>query len=64
MNRTLLAGIALTAAGVVGYAVGVARPYPGRAFSLSGVMIGLTLVAVGSGGTIEDEPPAGTGGDR
>jgi hypothetical protein len=63
MNRTLLAGIGLTAAGVVGYVVGVAEPYPGRAFSLSGVMVGLTLVAVGSGGGVTPTPTAESEGE-
>ncbi len=49
MDRALLAGIAVTGLGLAGYAVGVAEPYPGRAFSVTGVMVGLTLVAVGAG---------------
>lgn len=48
MDRVRTAGVALTALAVAGYAVGVAAPYPGRAFSLTGVMVGLTLWAVGS----------------
>ena len=48
MDRVRTAGAALTAVAVVGYAVGVAAPYPGRALSLTGVMVGLTLWAVGS----------------
>lgn len=51
MNRTLAVGVALTAASVLGYAAGVLGPYPGRAFSLTGLMVGLTLAAVGSGET-------------
>jgi hypothetical protein len=50
MDRVVAAGIALTVLGLVGYAVGVAAPYPGRAFSVTGVMVGLTLVAVGGDG--------------
>lgn len=55
MNRTLIAGLLLTVGGILGYAVGVAGdvglvdPYPGRAFSVTGVMVGLTLVAVSTG---------------
>jgi hypothetical protein len=48
MDRVRAAGVALTAAAVAGYAVGVAAPYPGRAFTISGVIVGLTLWAVGS----------------
>ena len=53
MDRTLLAGVAVTTLGLAGYAVGVAEPYPGRAFSIAGVMVGLTLVAVGVGRNAE-----------
>jgi hypothetical protein len=48
MDRVRTAGAALTGLAVVGYAVGVAAPYPGRAFTITGVMVGLTLWAVGS----------------
>ncbi len=54
MNRTLAGGVALTALGVVGYAAGVVSPYPGRALSIVSVMVGVTLVAVGS--ARRDEP--------
>jgi hypothetical protein len=50
MNTTAVAGATLAGVGVVGYVVGVLAPYPGRAFSLTGVMVGLTLLAVGAGG--------------
>jgi hypothetical protein len=50
MNRTLTAGLLCTSAGLVGYAVGVLRPYPGRALSVTAVMIGITLFAVGRHG--------------
>jgi hypothetical protein len=50
MNAEFVAGAVLTVLGVVGYVVGVVAPYPGRAFSVSGVMVGLTLLAIGSGG--------------
>jgi hypothetical protein len=55
MNRTLIGGIGLTALGLAGYLLGVAGdaglvdPYPGRAFSVTGVMVGITLLAVGGG---------------
>jgi hypothetical protein len=50
MDRVVVAGLALTVLGLVGYVVGVFAPYPGRAFSVTGVMVGLTLVAVGGDG--------------
>ena len=46
MNRTLAVGTGLTAASALGYVVGVLEPYPFRAFAVSGVMIGITIVAV------------------
>lgn len=55
MNRTLIAGLLLTVASVAGYALGVAGdvglvdPYPGRAFTVTGMMVGITLLAVGLG---------------
>lgn len=48
MDRVRTTGASLTALAVAGYAVGVAAPYPGRALTITGVMIGLTLWAVGS----------------
>lgn len=50
MNDALGLGLGLTAAGIVGYTVGVSAPYPGRAFSVTAVMIGITLTAVGLAG--------------
>ncbi|WP_324662863.1 hypothetical protein [Haloarcula sediminis] len=47
MNIVSGSGLALSAGGVVGYLVGVAAPFPGRAFSLTAVMVGVTLLAVG-----------------
>lgn len=47
MNTALAAGLALTLAGLVGYLVGIVAPYPGRAFSVTGVMVGITLLAIG-----------------
>jgi len=46
MNRFLLSGGALVVLGLGGYALGVATPYPGRAFAVTAVMLGITLVAV------------------
>jgi len=47
MNRELVAGVLTLVAGLVGYVVGIAVPYPGRAFSVTAVMVGLLLVATG-----------------
>lgn len=50
MNRTLALGIALTGGGVLGYAAGIVTPYPGRAFTVTAVMVGVTLLAIGQNG--------------
>lgn len=47
MNRHTGTGFALLGVGLAGYVAGVAVAYPGRAFSLTAVMVGLTLVAIG-----------------
>lgn len=53
MNRVLVAGILLTVVGVVGYAVGLSVAYPGRAFSVTSIMVGISLLAVArSGGEV------------
>lgn len=49
VNRTSLAGAGLAALSVLGYAVGVVAAYPGRAFSVTGLIVGLTLFAIGGG---------------
>lgn len=43
-------GVVLSVVGVVGYVVGVFVSYPGRALSLAAVMVGITLLAIGSAG--------------
>ena len=48
MNSAFVAGLVATAIGVGGYAVGTIVDYPGRAFTLTAVMVGLTLVAIGT----------------
>lgn len=50
MNRTLALGVALTGAGVLGYVAGIVAPYPGRAFTVTAVMVGVTLMAIGRTG--------------
>ena len=53
MNTVSGTGLRLSVAGVAGYLVGVAAPFPGRAFSLTAVMVGVTLLAVGRSDTVE-----------
>jgi hypothetical protein len=45
--RLLIVGIVLSAFGIFAYVGGLFVAYPGRAFSLTGVMAGLTLLAIG-----------------
>lgn len=47
MDRRFIAGAGLTVVGVCGYVVGVLVAYPGRAFSLTAIMIGITLASIG-----------------
>lgn len=47
MNTVLLIGMVLTGVGLVGYVTGISMAFPGRAFSVTAVMVGLTLVAIG-----------------
>ena len=47
MDRTFTVGAGLTVVGVCGYAGGVFVAYPGRALSLTAVMVGITLAAIG-----------------
>lgn len=53
MNAAAIAGALLAVGGLVGYVIGLAAAYPGRAFSLTALMAGLTIVAVSqaSGGS-------------
>ncbi|MEF8827877.1 MAG: hypothetical protein V5A15_02135 [Haloarcula sp.] len=53
MNTVLALGLGLTVVGLAGYAVGVAMPYPGRAFSVTALLVGVTLLAVGRSGETE-----------
>lgn len=50
MNVELVAGVVLTVLGAAGYLLGILSPYPGRAFSVTGVMVGITLLSIGLGG--------------
>jgi len=46
-DAVTLAGAGLTLLSTVGYALATVAPYPGRSATLPGLMIGLTLLAVG-----------------
>lgn len=50
MNRLFALGAVLTVGGVAGYAAGVAVAYEGRAFAVTAVMVGITLLAIGTNG--------------
>ena len=56
MNRLFVAGVALTLVGIAGYAVGTTVAYPGRSASVTVVMVGLTVTAVGHSTPAEDTP--------
>lgn len=49
MDRRFILGVGLTVSGVCGYVAGVLVAYPGRSFSLTAMMLGITLAAVGDG---------------
>lgn len=49
MDRLRAAGLVCTAAGLVAYVAATAVTYPGRAFSVTAVMVGATLLAIGGG---------------
>ncbi len=46
MDRFRIAGGALTVCGAAGYLLGIVAPYPGRSFSVTAVMIGVTVLAI------------------
>lgn len=54
MNAVTVFGVGVTLLGVAGYIAGVSAPYPGRAFSLTALMGGLTILAVGRSATEAD----------
>jgi hypothetical protein len=47
MDRVRVAGGLVVGAALAGYVVGVFAPYPGRALTAPGIMVGLTLLALG-----------------
>lgn len=55
MNRLLGLGMGLTVLGVVGYLVGIETTYPGRGFTVTAVMVGITLAIIG-----RTTPPEGS----
>lgn len=52
MHYLRAAGLAATALGVAGYVAGVATPYPGRAFSVTAVIVGVTLLSISAGAEV------------
>ncbi|MDZ7701037.1 MAG: hypothetical protein U5J98_02630 [Halobacteriales archaeon] len=46
MNRFAVLGVALIVAGLGAYVIGLLNPYTGRAFSITLVMVGITLIAI------------------
>jgi hypothetical protein len=46
MQSLRAAGVAATVLGLVAYAAGVVVPYPGRAFSVTAVVVGITLLSI------------------
>lgn len=46
MHRLRALGLGITVLALVGYAVGTAAPYPGRAFTVTGVMAGIALATI------------------
>jgi len=55
MNVSTVAGAVLTVGGLVGYVAGLTVSYPGRSFSVTAVMVGLAVLAVGRAGDVEAE---------
>ncbi|GAD52352.1 hypothetical protein MBEHAL_1112 [Halarchaeum acidiphilum MH1-52-1] len=49
MHRTAGVGLALSALGIAAYVAGVLHPYPGRAFAITAVMVGITICAISEG---------------
>lgn len=47
MNRPTLLGALCTALSFGGYVLGVLDPYGGRSLTITGMLVGLTLIAIG-----------------
>jgi len=54
MNTVAGLELGLTVGGVIGYLTGAAAAYPGRAFTVTAVMVGVTLLAVGRSDPAEE----------
>ena len=52
MNRLVAAGVTLVVLGLAGYGVGLFVAFPGRAFAVTAVMVGITLVAIRRAGVV------------
>lgn len=46
MEQRFTVGVVLTLLGLLGYSLGVVASYPGRSFSITALMVGVTLVAI------------------
>jgi len=57
MPRTVLLGGLVALLGLAGYVTGIYVAYPGRAFSLTAIMAGITLVAIGTRPPSEKQGP-------
>lgn len=55
MNTTMVAGTVLSGLGLGGYLIGLSVAYPGRAFSVTVLMVGITLAAIGRTADPEDQ---------
>lgn len=49
MDWFALSGIGLLFIGFIGYIVGVYMNYPGRTFSITAIIVGITVVAIAQG---------------
>ena len=47
MDRSTISGLGLFLVGLIGYVTGIYVAYPGRAFSITAVIVGIALVAIG-----------------
>lgn len=55
MNTVSGVGALLTVAGVVGYIAGAVVAYPGRELSLTALMVGVTMLAIGRSDVTEEQ---------
>jgi hypothetical protein len=56
MNTTLVGGLVLSVVGLAAYVAGLWVAYPARSFSVTAVMVGLTLAAIGRSSGLEGSP--------